>query len=47
MTGGTLEDTGVTQTTEEVVNGVAGPESTVGQVVDGTVKTVDGVLKPK
>jgi hypothetical protein len=47
VTGGALEETGVTQTTEEVVNGVAGPESTVGKVVDGTVKTVEGILKPK
>ncbi len=47
VTGGALEETGVTQTTEEVVNGVAGPESTVGKVVDGTVKTVEGILGAK
>jgi hypothetical protein len=43
-TGGALEETGVTQVTEEVVNGAAGPESTVGKTVDETVKTVEGVL---
>ena len=40
VTGGALEATGVTQVTEEVVNGVVGPESTVGKTVDETVKTV-------
>jgi hypothetical protein len=49
--GGTLEKTGVTQVTEGVVNGVVGPESTVGKVVDGTVesvgKTVGGLLGGK
>jgi len=44
--GGTLESTGVTKTTEEVVNGVAGPESVVGQTVDKTVETVSGLLSP-
>jgi hypothetical protein len=43
-TGGALGETGVTQTSEEVVNGVAGPESTVGKAVDETVGTVEGVL---
>jgi hypothetical protein len=47
VTGGVLEETGVTQVTEGAVNGVAGPESTVGKVVDGTVGTVEGILKPK
>lgn len=44
VTGGALEDSGVTQATEEVVNSVAGPESPVGKVVDETVGTVDGIL---
>jgi hypothetical protein len=47
-TGGVLGGTGVTQATEEVVNGVAGPDSTVGQTVDKTVEkvkdTVGGLL---
>jgi len=44
VTGGTLGKSGVPQTTEEVVNGVAGPESTVGERVDKTVEKVkDGV----
>jgi hypothetical protein len=42
--GGTLEESGVTETTEEVVNGVAGPESAVGKVVDGATETVGGLL---
>jgi hypothetical protein len=42
--GGALSETGVTKVTEEVVNGVAGPESTVGKTVDGTVKAVGGLL---
>jgi hypothetical protein len=42
--GGTLEETGVTQVTEEVVNGVAGPESLVGQTVDGAGEVVGGLL---
>ncbi|MET0559166.1 MAG: hypothetical protein ABW065_10910 [Solirubrobacterales bacterium] len=42
--GGTLESTGVTGVTEGVVDGAAGPESTVGKVVDETVKTVGGLL---
>jgi hypothetical protein len=44
VAGGALNETGVTQATEEAVNGVAGPESTVGKVVDGTVGTVEGAL---
>jgi hypothetical protein len=47
VTGGALEETGVTQVTEEAVNGVVGPESAVGKVVDDTVGTVEGILKPK
>ncbi|HVY97798.1 MAG TPA: hypothetical protein VHA54_12625 [Solirubrobacterales bacterium] len=42
--GGTLGSTGVTGVTEGVVNGVAGPESTVGKVVDETVNTVGKLL---
>lgn len=42
--GGTLGDSGVTDTTEEAVNGVAGPESVVGKVVDGATETVGGML---
>ena len=43
-TGGVLGSTGVTETTEKVVEGVAGPESTVGHTVDEVVKTVGGLL---
>jgi hypothetical protein len=42
--GGTLHETGVTEVTEGVVNGVAGPESPVGNVVDETVGAVGGLL---
>jgi len=42
--GGTLEDAGVTGATEGVVEGVAGPESAVGHIVDETAKTVGGLL---
>jgi hypothetical protein len=42
--GGALGDSGVTGATEEVVNGVAGPESVVGKVVDGATETVGGLL---
>jgi hypothetical protein len=45
--GGTLGDTGVTQATEEVVSGVAGPEAPVGETVDKVVETVDGLLGDK
>jgi len=34
----------VTKVTEEVVDGVAGPESTVGKTVDKVVDTVGGLL---
>jgi len=43
-TGGVIGSTGVTETTEKVVEGVAGPESTVGHTVDEVVKTVGGLL---
>jgi hypothetical protein len=39
-TNGTLGDTGVTKATEGVVDGVAGPESPVGETVDKTVEKV-------
>ena len=42
--GGDPRRTGVTGVTEGVVNGVAGPESTVGKVVDETVGAVGGLL---
>jgi hypothetical protein len=42
--GGTLEETGVSQVTEEVVTGVAGPESPVGQTVEGVGEAVGGLL---
>jgi hypothetical protein len=42
--GGTLDNTGVTGVTEGVVNGVVGPESPVGKVVDETVGAVGGLL---
>jgi len=42
--GGTLSETGVTHVTEEVVNGVAGPESVVGKTVDGVGEVVGGLL---
>jgi hypothetical protein len=45
--GGTLHETGVTEVTESVVNGVAGPESTVGKVVNETVGVVGGLLGGK
>lgn len=44
--GGTLEETGVTNVTEGVVNGVAGPNSLVGHVLDETVHAVEGLVKP-
>ena len=47
MLGGTLDEAGVTDVTEDVVNGVVGPESTVGKVVDEVVGAVGGVLGPK
>jgi hypothetical protein len=42
--GGTLDEAGVTKVTEEAVNGVAGPESTVGKTVDKVGETVGGLL---
>lgn len=45
--GGALGKAGVTEVTESVVDGVAGPESTVGKVVDETVKAVGGLLGGK
>jgi hypothetical protein len=42
--GGTLGETGATHVTEEVVNGVAGPESVVGKTVDGVGEVVGGLL---
>jgi hypothetical protein len=46
-TGGALGEAGVTKVTEEVANGVAGPESPVGKVVDETVGAVEGILGGK
>jgi hypothetical protein len=43
-TGGAIGSTGVPEVTEKVVEGVAGPESTVGHTVDEVVKTVGGLL---
>ncbi|MFN8216282.1 MAG: hypothetical protein U0R71_06760 [Solirubrobacterales bacterium] len=45
--GGALQESGVTEATESVVNGVAGPESVVGQTVDETVKAAGGLLGGK
>jgi hypothetical protein len=42
--GGTLKETGVTEVTESVVNGLAGPESVVGKTVTGLGETVNGLL---
>lgn len=42
-TGGALGEAGVTQATEETVNGVAGPESTVGETVDKATETIGGL----
>jgi hypothetical protein len=44
VTGGALESTGVTGTTEGVLEGVAGPQSPLGRTVDETVGTVGGLL---
>lgn len=41
--GGTLSEVGVTHVTEEVVNGVAGPESVVGKTVDGVGEVLGGL----
>jgi hypothetical protein len=42
--GGALKESGVTEVTEGLVNGLAGPESPVGKVVNETVNTVGGLL---
>jgi hypothetical protein len=42
--GGTLSESGVTKVTEEVVEGVAGPESVVGKTVDGVGEVVGGLV---
>lgn len=47
VVGGALSETGVTQVTEEVVNGVAGPSSPVGKTVDKVVEAVGGLLGGK
>lgn len=47
VTGGALEESGATEVTEEAVNGVAGPESTIGQAVDQTAGAVEGVVGGK
>ncbi len=44
VTGGALNETGVTGLTEEVVNGVVGPESALGNTVDETANAVGGLL---
>ncbi len=43
-TGGAVSGTGVTDVTEDVVEGTVGPESTVGQTVDKSAETVGGLL---
>lgn len=47
LTGGALKETGVTGLTEEVVEGVVGPESVVGKTVDETLNAVGGLLGGK
>jgi hypothetical protein len=47
VTGGALNEAGVTPVTEGAVNGVAGPESAVGKAVDETAATAEGVLGGK
>lgn len=42
--GGTLESTGVTEVTENLVTGVVGPESVVGKTVEGVGEVVGGLL---
>jgi hypothetical protein len=42
--GGGLSETGVSKATEEAVNGVAGPESPIGETVDKTVEAVGGLV---
>ncbi len=46
-TGGALEKTGVTTVTEEVVNGVVGNETPVGETVNGVVEGVGKLLGGK
>ena len=43
-TGGTLEKIGVTEVTEKVAESVAGPESVIGNTVEGVTETVTGLL---
>jgi len=47
LTGGALKEAGVTGLTEEVVEGVVGPESVVGKTVDETLNAVGGLLGGK
>jgi hypothetical protein len=42
--GGSLERTGVTGATQRVVDGLAGPDSALGQTVDGAAGAVRGLL---
>jgi hypothetical protein len=42
--GDPLGEAGVTEATEKVVNGVAGPESALGETVDKTVEAVGGLI---
>ncbi len=42
--GGALSETGAAKVTEEVVNGVAGPESPIGETLDKTVEAVGGLV---
>jgi hypothetical protein len=42
-TGGALGNAGVTEATEEVVNGAAGPQSAVGRAAARVTETVDGL----
>ena len=44
MLGGTLKETGVTEVTENLVNGLAGPETVVGKTVNGLGEVVNGLL---
>ena len=44
LLGGALGNTGVTEVTEEVVNGAAGPETVVGKTVNGVAEVVNGLL---
>lgn len=42
--GGVLGEAGVTEVTEGVVNGVAGPETPIGKTIDKTVEAVGGLI---